>query len=525
MIDLKSRNLQNNRAPVFGRNAVVVSGHDAASRAGIAALRDGGGVADALVAASAALTVVLGHATSIGGDCFLLIHEADSGLTFGLNASGTAPAAATPDRFSEGIEPHGPRAPVVPGLVRGLDSVHRRFGRLPWRRLFDDAIELAKEHTVSKVLVGQAARYREVLATDPGCSALYLPGGQPITYGSCLRQPALAETLKVISAEGADRFYAGPIAKTLANFLQERGGFTRASDLDAYRPLWVEPIWTEYRRHRVGVLPPNSYGLLLLMQLNGLEAIDGSAVISDPVRRLKAQISAMTAAMNLGAEYIADPNESVGVTERLLGAEIAEAMRDAVRGSIFGGRIRDQAGTACVLVADSKGNAGCVVQSVFNVFGSGVLDPQTGVLFNNRMRGFDHRPGRPNTIGPGKRPAHTLCPVLVLKDDKPRYVLASPGGRSQTLINAQVLMNLIDGGRDILSAVEAPRWALNAAGDVIIEPAFPPDVASDLALAGYKVTRIEDDYFYGSAKAIEFLPNDTLAGGADSRREAAALGL
>lgn len=525
MIDLKSRDVQNNRAPVFGRRAVVVSGHDTASRAGIAALRDGGCIADALIAASAALTVVLGHATSIGGDCFLLIHEAESGVTFGLNASGTAPSAATPDRFSKGIESHGPRTPVTPGLISGWDAIYRRFGRLQWRRLFDDAVELAKGHSVSKVLVGQAARYRERLAADPGCSNLYLPGGQPITLGSCLKQPALTETLKVVAANGADGFYTGPIAKTLATFLQERGGLMQTTDLRAYTPLWVDPIWTEYRRHKVGVLPPNSYGLLLLMQLNGLEAIDGSAVNSDPVRRLKAQISAMMAAMNLGAEYVADPKESVGVAERLLGAEITWAMRDAVRGSILGGRIRDQVGTACVLVADSKGNAGCIVQSVFNVFGSGVLDPQTGVLFNNRMRGFDHHPGRPNTIGPGKRPAHTLCPVLVFKGNRPRYVLASPGGVSQTLINAQVLMNLIDGGSDVLSAVEAPRWALNAAGDVIIEPAFPPDVAYDLALAGYNVTRIEDDYFYGSAKGIEFLPDNALAGGADSRREAAACGL
>lgn len=525
MTDSNSRELRNIQTPVIGSRAVVVAGHGAASLAGIAALRDGGSVVDALVAASAVLTVVLGHATSIGGDCFLIFHEAESGVTFGLNASGTAPAAATPERFSQGIESHGPRTPVIPGLVRGWDSVHRRFGRLPWPRLFDDAIELAKGHAVSKVLARQAARYRERLAVDPGCSGLYMPGGRPIAFGSCLKQPGLTETLRVIAAEGAEGFYTGPIAETLATFLQGRGGFIRTSDLEAYKPLWVDPVWTEYRRHRVGVLPPNSYGLLLLMQLNGLEAIDGAAVIFDPVRRLKAQISAMNTAINLGAEHIADPQESTGVADRLLGREIAEAMRVAVRNSIFGDPIRDQVGTACVLVGDSKGNTGCVVQSVFNVFGSSVLEPRTGVLFNNRMRGFDHHSGRPNTVGPGKRPAHTLCPVLVLKEGRPRYVLASPGGLSQTLINAQVLMNLIDGGSDILSAVEAPRWAINASGDVIVEPEFSPAVVADLADAGYKVNRIEDDYFYGSAKGIEFLPNHKLAGGADSRREAVALGL
>ncbi|MGH9759301.1 MAG: gamma-glutamyltransferase, partial [Blastocatellia bacterium] len=216
--------------------------------------------------------------------------------------------------------------------------------------------------------------------------------------------------------------------------------------------------------------------------------------------------------------------ESVGVPGRLLGSDMVGAMRDAVLASAFRGPVRDHGGTACVLIADSQGNAGCIVQSVFNVFGSGVLEPRTGILFNNRMLGFDHRPNRPNSVGPGKRPAHTLCPVLVLKEDRPRYVLASPGGISQTLINAQVLMNLIDGQMDIASAVEAPRWGINGAGDVLLEPDFSPTIVADLAKAGYTVNRIEDDYFYGSAKGIEFLSSGGLAGGADHRREAVAVG-
>jgi gamma-glutamyltranspeptidase len=131
------------RAPVFGRRAMVVSGHSAATLAGISVLKRGGTLVDGMIAASAALAVVLGHATSIGGDCFILYHEAASGRTVGLNASGVAPAAATPEAFPDGMKIRGPLAPVVPGLVRAWEEMHRRHGRLAWRELFDDALDLA----------------------------------------------------------------------------------------------------------------------------------------------------------------------------------------------------------------------------------------------------------------------------------------------------------------------------------------------------------------------------------------------
>src|ERR1700688_562706 len=136
------------RAPVFGRHAMVVSGHAAATLAGINILERGGNLVDAMVGASAALAVVVGQATSIGGDCFLLFHEAASGRCFGLNASGGAPAMAGAQRFPDGMNTRGPLAPVVPGLVRAWDVMHRRFGRLPWNGLFDRAIELAQGHVV-----------------------------------------------------------------------------------------------------------------------------------------------------------------------------------------------------------------------------------------------------------------------------------------------------------------------------------------------------------------------------------------
>ena len=228
------------RAPVFGRRAMVVSGHSAATLAGISALKRGGTLVDAMVAASAALAVVLTHATSIGGDCFILYHDAASGRTVGLNASGIAPAAATPEAFGDGMKVRGPQAPVVPGLVRAWEAMHRRYGRLPWRELFEDALDLAENgHPVSRVLAHRIADDRALLASDPGCAALYLPGGRAVSVGDLFRQPALARTLRAVADEGPDSFYRGETARRIGACFAANGGLMREADLAALEPLWV----------------------------------------------------------------------------------------------------------------------------------------------------------------------------------------------------------------------------------------------------------------------------------------------
>jgi gamma-glutamyltranspeptidase/glutathione hydrolase len=516
--------LREPRAPIYGKNAMIVSGHSAASLAGIAVHRRGGNAVDAMIAASATLAVVLGHATSIGGDCFILFREGATGRTFGLNASGMAPQGATPERFAEGMKAQGPLAPVVPGLVRAWEAMHRRFGRLPWKELFADAIELAEGHPISAVLAARIAESRKALAADPGCAALYLPDGKPIGAGETLRQPELAATLRRIAADGADEFYKGETAQRIATHFAARGGLLRAADLAAFAPLWVEPAATLYRGHRILVMPPNSYGSLLLMQLNGLSVLERSALTADPARRIGYQMRAMKAAFAWGVPLIADPVAAADSVAQMLGVEMTTRLQQAVLGTAPSTKISDRAGTSCLLVADAAGNAICVVQSVFSVFGSVFRDPATGILFNNRMAGFTHLPGNLNTVAPGKRPAHTLCPVMIERDGRVRYVVASPGGLSQTVTNTQVLGRLIDDELDVAAAVEAPRWCNTASGDFLLEPELPEAFVPALAEMGHKARRAEDSFFYGSAKAIEILRSGNFAGAGDHRREAFALG-
>jgi gamma-glutamyltranspeptidase/glutathione hydrolase len=453
-----------------------------------------------------------------------LYREAASGRTYVLNASGTAPDSATPSRFAGGMKAHGPLACVVPGLVRAWDAMHRRFGRLEWRTLFDAAIDLAQSHPASQVAATRASVQRDELARDEGCAALYLPGGQPIGAGDILRQPALAGTLRFIADDGADAFYTGAIACKTDGFFKARDGLMRASDLAAYRPLWVEPIATAYRGHEVQAMPPNSCGALLLMQLDGLSAVESGALAADPGRRMGSQMSAMKAAFAAGVPSIADPESVPGAARHLLSPEMKAAMRAAVLELAHRDVGKDSGGTSCLILADAEGNAISLVQSIFNVFGACLLDPETGILFNNRMQGFAHEPGKPNSVAPGKRPAHTLCPAMVLRGGHLRFAMATPGGLSQTLTNVQVLNYALDCGLDVQAAVEAPRWCNTKTGDFLMEREFPQNVVTALAGMGHKAKRRDDGYFYGSAKMIEWLPSGALAGGADFRREAFALG-
>lgn len=512
------------RAPVYGGKLMVVTGHAAASLAALDTHRRGGNVIDAAISASAALCVAVGQATTIGGDCFVLFHEAATGKTHALNASGVAPSSATPDRFRDGMKVHGPLAAVVPGLVRGWEALHGKFGKLKWGELFGDAIAAAEGHPISYMLGARLPEDAADLARDPGCAGVYLPGGKHLALGDTLRQAALAKSLREIAGQGPDAFYTGRIARDITAAFDRAGGLVTAADLATYKPIWVEPMSTEYRGHRVSVMPPNSCGGLLLMQLDGLSALSSEELTADPVRQMAYQMSAMKAAFQHGQPLVTDPTAIPDAAARMLAPEMKSKMQAAVLGLAPQGKVPGSGGTACVLIADAQGNMICIVQSIYNVFGSMFMDPATGILFNNRMQDFVHLPGRPGSVGPGRRPFHTLCPILVHRDGRPRFALASPGGISQTLTGAQVLTELIDRGADVSAAVEAPRWCNRKGGDFLIEPSFPEAMPQALSGYGHTARRGGDPYFFGSAKAIEWLSSGNLAGAGDHRREAFVVG-
>ena len=513
------------RSPVYGTNGMVVSGHSLASTSGLRMLERGGSVVDAMISTSAVLCTVLPHATSFGGDAFIIHHNADSRETQGLNASGYAPSGATPEFFKDGMVAHGPNAASVPGIVRGWERLHQKHGKIPWKDLFADAIDLAENgHPVSRILTS-ALRLFDHVGKDPGCAALYMPRGVPMNPGDIVKQPALAETIRDIAENGSSTYYEGRIAEALGQYSQDNGGLLSAADFEGYEPEWVDTINTDYRDLDVHVMPPNSYGILMLMQLNAIKELPEAALTARDEDRLAYLMTAARAAFDEGIPYICDPAVHPAPIEELLGGKMTRKLQAIVRDATPGShKPPGSGGTSCIVLADYRGNAISVVQSVFHVFGSAFLDPKTGILLNNRMTGFVIDPEHRNVVAPRKKPSHTLNPVMAFKNGKVKYQLTTPGGPAQTISNVQMLTNLVDRGMELSAAIEAPRWSIDGKANILIDDEFPASVSEALIGRGFNVGRASGASYFGSSKCLEVLDNGVLVGAADHRREAYAAG-
>lgn len=512
------------RSPVYGTKGMVVSGHSLASTAGLRTLDRGGSLVDAMITTSSVLCVVLQQATSLGGDAFFLYHDAAAGKTIGLNATGHAPDGATDEYYKDGIPDRGPNAVSIPGIVRGWERLHEKYGKLDWATLFEDAIELAEAHPAARVLTAGLDLFRKDVMADPACKALYFKGEERLRAGEILRQPALANTLRKIAAGGSAVYYEGEIAKSIGAYALANGGLIGPDQFAGYEPEWVEPLSTDYRGHTVQVMPPNSYGMLMLLQLNGLSALKSEQLADNDTDRLDYLIRAMQGAFTLGQPYISDPRVVDIPVDRLLGAETTRQLQDVVVNGTDPSTFQNKGGTSCIVIADGKGNAMSVVQSVFHVFGSAFMDPGTGILMNNRMTGFRVDPKDPRNVAPRKRPSHTLNPVMVLKGGKPKYLMTTPGGPGQTLSLVQVLTNLVDRKMELTSSIEYPRWSVSLDGSFLLEEGYGAAVAAELERRGHVVKQASGASYFGSAKTIEILDNGVLTGAADTRREAYAAG-
>ncbi|RZS81441.1 gamma-glutamyltranspeptidase/glutathione hydrolase [Pigmentiphaga kullae] len=506
------------RAGVFGRRRAIVTGHHLASQSALDTLRAGGSLVDAMISASAVMAVALPHATSLGGCGMMLYYDAASGTVQALNGTGRAPGLARPDAFGDGgIGPRGPSTWVVPGLVRLWEQAHRRHGRLPWASLMKDAVRHAADGIgCSSEIHRNLQSARPAVVRQPGFGTLFAPEGRPLTAGDLLRQPALADTLTRIARDGAGAFYEGPIARSLDTFAREQGGLLCLDDMRAQRADWVPPVSLSVRDRHIHVMPPNSLGVLMLAQLEAL-----APYLDEPDgQRAYAQIQIARLCLETFHRKVADPAATWPAT--LDPARVARRLASVADAAPSGAR--DPGDTAGIVLADGQGNALAMLQSVFQPFGSGCVDPATGILMNNRLIEFDLDPASPNVVGPGKRPVHTLNPYIVMEGGRPSMLGVSPGGVSQTTTGVQVIAHACFEHMPLAQAIDAPRWSLTRGGDILLEPGFEAGVARRLREAGVPVE--EDslhEFYFGSAKAIRLRADGTLEAAADLRRQACAL--
>ena len=522
------------RSTVFGTRGAVACEHPSAALAGLRVLDEGGTAADACVAMAAAMAVVGPMATGLGGDAFLLFYEAGTGRVLGANGSGAAPMAATIEKlrgagFDEMPERGGPPI-TVPGAVRLWEDAANTLGNLPLARLLEPAYELAENgFPVSEVF----ARYWEVgedlLRKNEAAARTLLVDGRAPRPGEVFTQPDIAGTFAAVAEGGADAFYNGRVARSMAQAAQEAGGYLAEDDLDAHETLWVEPISTDYRGVTVYEIPPPGQGIAALEMLNILEGFDLATLDPLGADRVHLEVEAKKLAYGDLYREIGDPEfwrHAEIPTGRLISKEYADYLREKISAD----RAADPnpepdlgEDTTYLCAVDAEGNGCSFINSLYMGFGSGVVAPGTGVCLQNRGLSFRLDPNHPNGLAPGKRPMHTIIPGLATREGALWAVFGNMGGPMQPQGHAQVLSNLIDHGMSAQEAVEHPRH-LHLEDTLFVEGRLPEREVERLGEKGH-VVEVGEDYMVpvGGAQVIRMHEDGVRACGSDPRKDGCAL--
>jgi gamma-glutamyltranspeptidase/glutathione hydrolase len=516
---------------------MVATAHYLGSEVALDVLKEGGTAVDAAIAAAATLGVAIPHMVGIGGDAFWLIHDARSGQVYGIDGSGPCGRRVRIDDYAGelAIPQRGPRSSItVPGAVDSWRLAHERFGSLPLARLLEPAVHYAQEGVpASDDLARWIADDRHALAADPGAADVFLANGQPRPAGTRLRQGALARTLARIGRHGP-RDYYDTAARSIGACLARQGGTLAAEDFADYHARWVQPISTRYRGYDAFQLPPPSQGIAGLLMLNFLAGVDLRGLGGHSAAFYNAVIQAAKWSLELRDRHLCDPRFRRIPVQELLDPRAAEAARATWLGAAELEPETRPVGsdTTFICTADAHGNAVGLVQSLYFDFGACVLDPDSGVLLQNRGCGFSLDPASPNALEAGKQPASTLMSAMLMKDGLPYLVYGSQGGNAQPQAQTAFLTRHVDLGLDVQSALDAPRWLHGRSwgddgNELSLESSAPDAVFRDLRAMGHRVASAAwPHHRMGTAQAIRLRGpwSEFLEGGADVRGEGLALG-
>ncbi len=533
------------RPVAVATDGMVATSQPLAAAIGVEVLRAGGNAIDAALAANIALGLVEPMSCGLGGDMFALVGSAAEGQLAGLNGSGRAPKGMTLDLFRERgldrVPTRGPLTWTVPGCVDGWATLHERFGRLPWRELFQPTIEAARDgFRVTPVIARAWAEDTDLLAKDAGSAETFLVGDRAPRVGETFRNADLADVLSALARDGADAFYRGDVGANVAACARNLGSPLSRDDLASHTSTWVEPIALSFRGVDVWELPPNTQGVVVLEMLNILSRFDLEALHDDPAAYLHILVEAKKLAYENRARLYADPEFSRTPIERLLApghGESQAARIDADRAAVSlaeDGSLPGSSDTVYLTAVDEDRNAVSLIQSIYHGFGSGITPPGLGFAMQNRGALFALDPRHPNALAPGKRPFHTIIPAMVTERGRPVFSFGVMGGDMQPQGQVQVLLNLLVHGSDPQRAGEAPRFRHDGSstptGDVMrdggivhLEPEFPDEAAAGLRRRGHRVEITTGGY--GGYQGV-WIDRDrgVLLGGSEPRKDGLALG-
>jgi gamma-glutamyltranspeptidase / glutathione hydrolase len=527
------------RMPVLAPHGVVATSNPLAAQAGLRTLLAGGNAVDAAIATATTLTVVEPWVNGIGSDAFAIVW--DGSKLHGLNASGKAPTAHTPELFAklshERVPNRGWLSVIVPGAPAAWGDLHARFGRLPFERLFEPAVDYARNGfplaPETGLVWAQAQRNNVENLHGPefrGWFETFMPDGRVARPGDTWTLPGHARTLESIAGNGSDEFYRGESARAIAAFAGETGGHVTEADMAAYTTKWVEPLSAHYRGYDVWEIPPNGQGIAALEALSILEGFDLGSKRRDSVESWHLQIEAMKLAFADAHRYVADPDHVAVPAEGLLDPGYV-----AQRRALIGEKALDpgpgdppQGGTVYLCAADADGMMVSYIQSNYQGFGSGVVVPGTGISLQNRGYGFSLQPEHPNLIAPGKRPYHTIIPGFLTHDGEPVGPFGVMGAEMQPQGHVQMIVNQVDHGMNPQTSLDAPRWRWLRGREVLVEPEVGREVIAGLEARGHVVTVADTAAQFnatgGRGQIIRRLPEGGYIAGSEPRSDGVAVG-
>lgn len=519
------------RRVVHAKRGMVCTSQPLASQAGLTILQQGGNAIDAAIATAICQTIVEPTNNGLGSDCFALVWT--GGKLHGLNGSGYAPQRLTPEAVAasgatEKMPLRGWEAVTVPGAPSAWAELHKRFGRLPFAKLFEPAIYYAEQgYPVSPIVarfwqegIDALTPYKNNPAIAPWFATFDVHGnGVAPQTGELVTLPDHAKTLRILADSYCESYYRGELAQKLVEFSDKTGGYLSLEDLADYRAEWVEPVHINYHGYDVWEMPPNGHGITALMALNILKGMEIGA--KDTGDTFHKQIEAMKLAFADGMHYIADPRYMQTKVEELLSdayaaqrrALIGETALEPTHGKPFCG------GTVYLCTADGEGNMVSFIQSNYKDFGSGIVLPGYGINLNDRGAGFSLNPELDDYLAPRKKPYHTIIPGFLTHEGEAVGPFGVMGAYMQPQGHVQVIMNTVDWLLNPQSALDAPRWQWIAGKEIWLESSVAPEIVEDLRRRGHEVRVLEDDTTFGRGEIIWRDSNGVLAGATEPRAD------
>lgn len=531
------------RSEVIAQNGMAATSQPLATQVALDILKKGGNAIDAAIAANAVLGLVEPTGNGMGGDLFAIIWDAKTEKLYGLNASGRSPYDLKLKYFKKNgltkIPAYGPLPVSVPGAVDGWFEMHGKFGSMDMQEILQPAIDYANNgFPVTELISWYMKQGAKNLQRFPGFKEVYMPNGRTPAKGEIFRNPGLASTLDKIARGGRDAFYKGPIAKTIADYIQQLGGFLSEKDLADHTSDWIDPVSVNYRGYDVWELPPNGQGIAALQMLTILEGYDLKSMGFGSKEYIHTFTEAKKIAFEDRAKFYADMDFYKTPVAELISEQYATERRKLIDPNKAGlsfpaGKLKD-GDTIYMTVADKDGNMVSLIQSNYRGMGSGMTPPGLGFILQDRGELFSLEEGHANVYAPHKRPFHTIIPAFITKNGKPWVSFGLMGGATQPQGHAQIVINMVDFGMNLQEAGDAPRILHNGSsqptGEVMtdggilqLESGIDYEVIRELIKMGHKISF--NVGAYGGYQAIMWdAINKVYYGASESRKDGQAAG-